>query len=196
MYLTAILQISFLLALFETPTQASEMKNSTNRKLTRSDITSVPSLPGLRNRLERTPFSSSTQHRFSRRDDVLDDDLVARHIQIVTSTVPIADAVNALQVFYNSILYNALAPWGNMEPQVALRMTMGCLELTMEVVSDRTRTRRGIPWAFVRNFARNMLTMTTMGFTGTYDMYYSTNLGYYFNPDLGVEVHLRVLWGA
>ncbi|KAL9133219.1 MAG: hypothetical protein Q9175_005603 [Cornicularia normoerica] len=131
------------------------------------------------------------------RDDEQSDDLRIIRIDIVTGSIPILAAANSLDMFYNAILYNALAPWCSVPPQQTLVITMGHLQLTMNVVFD-DGVPRGIPWAFVRNFARNMLGMTAMGFTGTFDMYYATDYGLSFNhdlPNLGVEVRLRIVWG-
>lgn len=139
----------------------------------------------------------------AKRDDEQSDDLRVRSIEILTGSIPIAVAANSLELFYNAILYNALAPWCTRPPQQALVMTMGPLQLTMNVVVD-SGVAQGIPWPFVRNFARNMLAMTALGFTGTYDIYYSrhsvstTGFGIPFNPgnpNLAVEVRLRILWG-
>lgn len=137
----------------------------------------------------------------SKRDDEQSDDLRIRRIDILSSSIPIAVAAHSLELFYHAILYNALAPWSVWPPQQALVMTMGHLQLTMNVVYDGG-VRQGIPWAFVRNFARNMIAMTALGFTGTYDMYYSrhpvfpfTNFRFSSNPDdpdLGVRVHLSI----
>jgi len=197
MYPRAVSQIICLFLLFAISTPASNVphSNSTNGIAICPHVHSTLTLL-LPQQSSGDLHSQPTRASYlSSRDDEIDDDLVVRRIDIVTGMVPIANSANALLAFYNSILFHALAPWANTQPQVALRMTMGCLELTMQVVFERSRTRRGIPWAFVRNFARNMLMMTTMGFTGTYDMYYSSDSGFSFNADLGVEVRLRVMWG-
>lgn len=135
----------------------------------------------------------------TKRDDDEDDDLRIRRIEIVAGSIPIATAAHSLEMFYNAILSNALAPWCNQPPQQALVMTMGPLQLTMNVVLNHG-VPQGIPWAFVRNFARNMLAMTSMGFAGSYNMYYSrlADHGLHFDPnvvDLGVEVRLSIMWG-
>lgn len=133
----------------------------------------------------------------SRRDDEQSDALRIRSIVILTGSVPIAAAACSFERFYQAILFNALAPWCSLPPQQFLRMTMGPLQLTMNVVLYNG-IPQGIPWAFVRNFARNMLAMTAMGFTGTFDMYYETDEGSTFNPrlpHLGVDVRLRIVWG-
>ena len=139
----------------------------------------------------------------AKRDDEQSDDLRVRSIEILTGSVPIAVAASSLELFYNAILFNALAPWCTRPPQQHLVMTMGPLQLTMTVVVD-SGVAQGIPWAFVRNFARNMLGVTALGFTGTYNMCYSrhsestTGFGIPFTPatpDLAVEVRLRILWG-
>lgn len=197
MLLKFLLQILTIVSLVRSPWCACDTPhlNSTNENTIRSERHLTTSFLLRQRSSEESHLLLTTENHLSRRDDNIDDDLVVRRIQIVASTVPIVDAANALLVFYNSILYGALAPWTNLEPQVVLRMTMGCLELTMQVVFESSTTRRGIPWAFVRNFARNMLAMTTRGFTGTYIMYYSTDGGFSFNADLGIEVRLRILWG-
>lgn len=111
-------------------------------------------------------------------------------------TPTIAQAADSLDFFYNAILYNALAAWSTRPPQQVLVVTMGSLRLTMKVVYDGG-IRQGISWAFVRNFARNMLAMTARGFSGTYDMYYTRGDRLSFDfPGLGVEVTFRILWGT
>lgn len=130
--------------------------------------------------------------RSSKRNDDEEDDLRIRHISILTTTVPLFAAVHDLDTFYNAILYNALASWINMPPQLALSISFGCLQLKMSVAVNYGPPR-GIPWAFVRNFARNMLVMTRGGFAGTYDMYYSSIHGA-FRPEFSVEVSLRICW--
>ena len=133
----------------------------------------------------------------TRRDDEQADALRIRRIVIMTGSVPIAAAAHSLETFYLAILYNALAPWCSIPPQQALQMTMGPLQLTMNVVASEG-IAQGVPWAFVRNFARNMLAMTALGFTETFEMYYDTYDGSPFNahfPNFGVDVRLRILWG-
>lgn len=131
-----------------------------------------------------------------KRDDELYDDLTVRRIEILTASVPIALAAHSLEFFYNAILYNALTSWRTQLPQRILILSMGPLKLTMKVVFD-AGAGQGIPWAFVQNFARNMVEMTAMGFTGTYDMYYMRgDYGFSLNPPgLAVEVRFRILWG-
>ena len=133
----------------------------------------------------------------TKREDEQSDDLWIRRISIMTSSVPIAESARFLDMFYNSILYNALSPWCCQPPQQVLMITLGRLQLTMTVVSDNG-VQQGIPWSFVRNFARNMLAMTAAGFTGTYDMYYMRGDASIpvnpFLPNFGVEVRLRFLW--
>ena len=133
------------------------------------------------------------------RDDEQDDDLRIRGIILQTCHIPITAAAYSLEIFYNAILINALGTWRSMEPQQNLVMTMGPLQLSMTIVLDSS-VPQGIPWAFVRNFARNMVAMTAMGFAGTYDMYYTRfdTSGSSFSsplPNLGVHVVFRVSWG-
>ena len=160
--------------------QTQEIQNSSSYQLFNSD---------------KTPARSPKVQAFSlnKRDDEAEDDLSVRHIEILTSTVPIATAASALEFFYNSILYNALAPWSDIEPQLALSVTLGSLQLSISVTFNYGNVPRGIPWAFVRNFARNMIRMTRRGFTGTYNMLFTT-VGRDGIPPFGVEVRLRVVW--
>lgn len=83
-----------------------------------------------------------------------------------------------------------------MEPQQNLVMTMGPLQLSMNIVIDSS-VPQGTPWALVRKFARNMVAMTAMGFAATYDIYYTRfdTSGSSFSsplPNLGVHVVFRV----
>lgn len=133
----------------------------------------------------------------SRRNDDQSDPLRIGRIVILTGSVPIAAAAHSLEKFYLAILSNALASWCSLPPQPVLQITMGPLQLTMNVVGNNG-IPQGIPWVFVRNFARNMLAMTALGFTGTFDMYYDTDDSLPFNAhflNFGVDVGLRVLWG-
>lgn len=126
-----------------------------------------------------------------KRDDEQRNDLWVRRINILTSCIPYTSAAPFLDIFYRTLLFHTLESWHN-PPQPHLTMTMGRLQLTMRVMLDPGAPQR-IPWAFVRNFAINMLAMTAMGFTGTYDMFYMTPP----NPQLrslAVEVRLGVLW--
>ncbi|KAM0802147.1 hypothetical protein BDR22DRAFT_887812 [Usnea florida] len=133
-----------------------------------------------------------------KRDNEQADDLWIRGIILQTLHIPIVAAAYSLEQFYNAILSNALDTWGSMEPQQSLMMTMGPLQLSMHAVLDSGVTQ-GIPWAFVQNFARNMLAVTGMGFTGTYDMFFTrfNTFGTLFSsplPNLGVHVVFRVSW--
>lgn len=126
-----------------------------------------------------------------KRNDEEDDDLRARRIEIMTIMIPLPTASHTLEYFYAHILFNALALWANVPPAPNLVFTLGCLELTMNVLSNHGPAR-GISWAFVRNFARNMIAMTRRGFVGTYRMYYSSIYGTCYCPQMAVEVELRI----
>ena len=120
------------------------------------------------------------------------DDLWVRSINILTSSIPSSAAAAQLEEFYYSILCNTLAAWAQQPAQQMLFLNMGRLQLSMSVVMN-SGAPQGIPWAFVRNFARNMLMMTRLGFVGTYNMYYMRHSNPSL-PNLGVEVRLRILW--
>lgn len=127
-----------------------------------------------------------------KRNDEQTDDLWVRRINILTNCIPYTSAAPFLALFYHILLFRTLESWHTRPPQPYLTMTMGRLRLTMRVVSDLGAQQR-IPWAFVRNFAINMMAMTAMGFTGTYDMYYMTPPNPHLR-NLAVEVRLGILW--
>ena len=152
--------------------------------------------PSSRGSHKRHHISFRAADVMRKRNDEAIDDLWIRRINILTSSIPITPAALCLDRFYNSILTNAWAPWSSLPRQGNLVMTLGRLQLTMTVVLD-SGIPQGIPWAFVRNFAQNMLAMTAMGFTGTYHMYFMRHDLLPFNPhlpNLGVDVRLRILW--
>ena len=103
--------------------------------------------------------SSVAVSGLSKRDDNLDDDLRISQVVILTSTVPMEPAAAALYWFYREILLKATTAWANLPQQAFLSINMGCFQLTMNVGYNRALPR-DIPWAFVRNFARNMIRMT------------------------------------
>lgn len=141
----------------------------------------------------RSPsLQSLIEHIPTKRDEYEADELTIGSIRILSSSVPIQTAVQSLELFYNQILYNARVHWIGIEPQFTLQLNVGCLQLTMSIAFNHGVVR-GIPWSFVRNFARNMLVMTRSGFTGTYNMLYLSRNGA-FNPVFGVDVSFRVLW--
>ena len=158
-----------------------------------------PQYPSSRESYKSQHVSLRSTDAITRRDDDLIDALRIRRIIIVTGSIPIvpvAVAALSLERFYDTILSHTLAPWRSLPPQQALAINMGPLQLTMNVVYSNG-IPQGIPWAFVRNFARNMLAMTALGFTGTYNMYYDTDDGSSPDrllPNFGVDVRLRVLW--
>ena len=156
----------------------------------------LPQQPSSQGSHKRHHLSFRPADVISKRNHEPVDDLWIRRINILTSSIPIAPAALCLEAFYNSILNDALAAWSSLPPQAILVMTRGRLQLTMIVVLD-SGIPQGIPWAFVRNFAQNMLAMTAMGFTGTYHMYFLRRDVLPFNlhlPNLGVDVRLRILW--
>lgn len=158
----------------------------------------LPQHASSRGSYERQHVSLRSTDAITRRDDDLSDALRIRRIVIVTGGVPIIAAAYSLERFYSAILSNALATWCSLPPQQALSMTMGPLHLTMNTVYSNG-IPQGIPWAFVSNFARNMLVMTGLGFTGTFNMYYDTDDGSSISPVLptfGVDVRLRISWGV
>ena len=185
------LYIDIILSFLDVLAHASVLprdKKLTSRDTSQGVTMVLPQHPSSPSSYKSHHISLRSTKTPSKRDDEQIDRLRVRRIRILTSSVPIASAAYSFEVFYNAILYNALAPWCSSPPQQVLVITMGPVQLTMNVVLDGGFPQ-GIPWAFVRNFARNMLAMTGLGFTGTYDMYYATETGF------SVDVRLRILWG-
>ena len=154
----------------------------------------LPQHPSLQGSDKRRDGSVTSTDIIMKRDDNESDDLRVRVVRILTTSVPITTAAHSLEYFYNAILLNALNPWCSQPPQQVLFITMGPLQLSMTILFDGG-VRQGIPWDFVRNFARNMRAVTALGFTGTYDMYYARQYGVSLSgPGLVVEVRFRILW--
>ena len=154
----------------------------------------LPKYPSFQGSDKRRDGSVMSADIMMKRDDNESDDLRVRVTRILTTSVPITTAAYSLEFFYNAILLNALNHWCSQPPQQVLFVTMGSLQLSMTILFDGG-VQQGIPWDFVRNFARNMLAVTAMGFTGTYDMYYAREYGESLTiPGLVVEVRFRILW--
>ena len=170
-----------------------DKQSSIGESLNPAILPQHPSLQGSKNICQGSLMSSNVM---TKRDDNETDDIRIGGVRILTSSVPIAAAAYSLEIFYNAILYNALTLWSTQPPQQMLSVTMGPLQLTMAVVFN-DGVPQGIPWDFVRNFARNMMGVTALGFTGTYDMSYTRKRGLSLSPmGLGVEVRFRILWGV
>lgn len=156
----------------------------------------LPQHPSSRISDDKPSVSSPWAGPMIKRDNE-QDDLTVRRITVLTSSVPVPAATRFFEVFYRTLLYHTLDIWSRQPPQHQLVLRMGHLQLTMNVMFS-WGPPQAIPWAFVVDFARNMLTMTGLGFAGTYDMYYTRGDHWRWHDfgNLGVEVHLRFLWGS
>ena len=141
---------------------------------------------------ERPRLATRPADAMIKRDDE-QDDLSLRRVTILTSGVPIAAAAHSLDAFYSAILYHAFNIRCAQPPQPLLIMTMEPLYLTMKVMFD-ARVPQGIPWPFFTKFAHKMLATTSMGFTGTHNMFYvRENVGTSSNlPGLAVEIQFQI----
>lgn len=89
------------------------------------------------------------------------------HMKIYQMVIPIRFAANYLFHFYSRVLRECLTHWVDVQPVPELGITLGPFEM-------RLRSTLGpVPWSLVSEVAINMLAVTALGFTGTYDMWYT-----------------------
>lgn len=81
--------------------------------------------------------------------------------------IPIRFASNYLSQFYYKVLRDCLTQWIHDQPVPAFSITFGPFEMTLR------STLGPVPWSLVSEVAMNMLAVTSLGFTGTYDMWYT-----------------------
>ena len=113
--------------------------------------------------------------------------LQIQYMQLHSMTVPVFQAARALSIFYSIVLRESASRWAHIPPLYVLRITNGFFAL--ELYS----TTSPIPWALIAEVASNMLAVTEMGFTGTYDIWY-TDRGI-TRSGIGVLVKFRI-WNA
>lgn len=113
--------------------------------------------------------------------------LQIHHMQLRSITVPVIQAASALSIFYSIVLRECTSRWAHLPPLYVLRITNGFFAL--ELYS----TTSPVPWALIAEVASNMLAVTEMGFTGTYDIWY-TDRGI-MRSGIGVLVKFRI-WNA
>ena len=109
--------------------------------------------------------------------------LQIRHMHLRSMTVPVIQAATALSGFYAIVLHECASRWAHTPPLNVLRITNGFFAL--ELYSNTNP----IPWALIAEIAANMLGITQMGFTGTYDIWYADNR---FVNGVGVLVKFRI----
>ena len=97
--------------------------------------------------------------------------LQIHHMEIRSLVSPILHAAASLYAFYFSLYHECVSNWIHITPLYSLRITYGYFSFTMY------STGGPIPWALVAEVAGNMMMLTRMGFTGTYDIWYD-NPGY------------------
>ena len=81
-------------------------------------------------------------------------------------TIPIFSAAPSLALFYTAIVRECIASWSDLPPLFHLHITNGFFALSLQGIG------RPIPWSLVAEVAGNMLVVTRLGFTGTWDMRY------------------------
>ena len=183
-------RLSTLTVFLSSPTTAVASRTHDNQSHSSPQDLQAPVSP-LRMEIQRIPQSRTTDIHKRMRDG--NDDLIVRHIQVLTAMIPIWDAAQVLEVFYRSIFDHAVVSWADIPLSTHLMINYGCLELTMTVTNTDVNFPRGIPWGFVRDWSWNMLCVTRLGFVGTYRMWYASIFGV-LNPSLGIEVCLRINW--
>ena len=110
--------------------------------------------------------------------------LQIHHMQLHSMTVPVIQAASALSIFYSIILRECASRWAHIPPLYVMRITNGFFAL--ELYS----TTHPVPWALVAEVASNMLAVTEMGFTGTYDIWYADRR--LMRTGIGVLVKFRI----
>ena len=109
--------------------------------------------------------------------------LQIQHVEIHSFTVPVCRAALALSAFYYRILHESVSSWSALPPHETLRITNGFFALCLMSLNGP------VPWTLLAEIAENMLSMTGMGFTGTYDIWYGDPM---FNGIGRVLVQFRV----
>jgi hypothetical protein len=89
------------------------------------------------------------------------------HMKIYQMVIPIRFAANYLFHFYSRVLRECLTHWVHVQPVPEFSITLGPFEMTLR------STLGPVPWSLVSEVAVNMLAVTALGFTGTYDMWYT-----------------------
>lgn len=110
--------------------------------------------------------------------------LQIHHMQLHSMTVPVIQAASALAFFYSNILRECASKWTHNPPVYVLRITNGFFALELRSTSSP------VPWALVAEVASNMLAVTEMGFTGTYDIWYRDQR--FMMSGIGVMVRFRI----
>jgi hypothetical protein len=95
------------------------------------------------------------------------DNFQIHHMKIHQMVIPIRFAANYLCQFYSRVLRDCLTHWVHAQPVPVFSITLGPFEMTFR------STLGPVPWSLVSEVAFNMLSVTALGFTGTYDMWYT-----------------------
>ena len=108
--------------------------------------------------------------------------LQIKYMKIYQLTVPIRLASLQLTNFYSRVLQASAGNWASLQPQRWLRITQDSFEM---IIHSSGST---IPWSLISEVAINMQALTTMGFTGTYDLVYTDNRFVF------VFIEFRIIW--
>ena len=110
-----------------------------------------------------SPLQRERSSQLAKRTRNLQIDQMMIHQMVI----PIRFASNYLTRFYTKILQDCLTQWIDAQPVPAFSITLGPFVMTL-------RSSLGpVPWSLVSELAMHMLAVTSMGFTGTYDMWYT-----------------------
>lgn len=108
--------------------------------------------------------------------------LQIKFMKVYQLTVPVRQASLHLSYFYSYILRESAGNWLNLRPQTWARVTYGSFAFTIQSIGGP------IPWPLISEVANNMQVITSMGFTGTYDLFYTDN------RFAAVLIELRMIW--
>lgn len=131
--------------------------------------------PGLLLNIDQSPRSTSDVHGLSPRNQRDRTPQLAKRTHslqidqmiIHQMVIPIRFASMYLFQFYSKVIRECLTQWAHDQPVPAFSITFGPFEMTL-------RSNLGpVPWSLVSEVAMNMLAVTSLGFTGTYDMWYT-----------------------
>jgi len=110
--------------------------------------------------------------------------LQIHHMKIHQMVIPVRFAALYLSRFYSGIVQECLTRWVYLQPMSAFTITHGPFRLTV-------RSSLGpVPWLLVSEVALNLKAVTALGFTGTYDVWYTDFRG------AGVVVGFRIRPGV
>lgn len=144
-------------------------------------LTAVCFLIAIATALTPPPTSSNSVQHSSRGLTISDIYMLGQSWTIASKDnacfIPVIPAAIVLEDFYQTLLEYALST--NRRETNALSISSGVLQLA---ISCR---QSAIPWVFVQNYARRMIDMTRLGYTGRY-------FTVMFHPSTATEIILAL----